>query len=172
MQLRRLRPEDKETFYAAVRAFPDEEGFQFIPMLDPLKLSFEELLKKLEDLESDDRLTEGIVPGFLLFAFNEDGEIVGRCSIRFRLNEYLEKYAGHIGYGVVPKFRRQGYATRILKEALRICREELTLKRVLITCDDDNVGSIKTIENNGIREFTTYMNEKMTVPKRHYWVDL
>ena len=53
---------------------------------------------------------------------------------------------GHIGYVVVPEFRRQG--TEILRQALHIAHEQLELVRVLVTCDDDNVGSIRTIDKN------------------------
>jgi len=172
MRLRRLMLEDKEAFYAALKGFPDESNFKFIPILDPLSLSFEEFLKKLDEMEKGENLPDGFVPDTLLFAFNENGEIVGRSSIRHRLNAHLEKYGGHIGYGVLPKFRRQGYASKILKESLKFCREVLGLKRVLITCDDTNVASIKTIEKNGFTEFTLYSDEKLSVPKRHYWVNL
>ena len=61
------------------------------------------------------------------------------------------KDGGHIGYAVVPKFRGQGIATEILKQSLDYCKENnvQTAGKVLVTCDDDNIGSVKTIENNG-----------------------
>lgn len=169
MQLRRLEVKDKEAFSRAVAGFPDEPHFKFIPSFDPSNLIFEDILKKLSEFEEGVNLPQGFVPDTLLFAFNESGAIVGRCSIRHELNDFLTKYAGHIGYGVLPEFRRRGYASRILKQALEFCGRELGLKRILITCDEDNVGSIKTIENNGIMEFTTYMDSRLKIPKRHYW---
>jgi predicted acetyltransferase len=75
---------------------------------------------------------------------------VGRASIRHSLNEFLEREGGHIGYVVVPEFRRQGYANAILRLSLQIAREKCGgTHRILVTCDDDNVGSIRTIEKNG-----------------------
>ena len=89
------------------------------------------------------------VPETFLFAF-AGSRIVGRTSIRHSLNEFLERVGGHIGYVVVPEFRRQGYATAILRLSLQIARGKCGgADRVLVTCDDDNVGSIRTIEKNG-----------------------
>jgi predicted acetyltransferase len=56
---------------------------------------------------------------------------------------------GHIGYVVVPEFRRRGYATTILSLAIQIAHENLGIGRILVTCDEDNIGSIRTIEKNG-----------------------
>ena len=77
-----------------------------------------------------------------------DGEIVGRVSVRFELNDYLLEHGGHVGYGVAPAHRAQGYATEILRQALVILRAE-GVERVLVTCDDDNVASARVIEKNG-----------------------
>jgi predicted acetyltransferase len=39
-----------------------------------------------------------------------DNKIVGMIQFRHYLNEFLEKYGGHIGYSVRPSERRKGYA--------------------------------------------------------------
>ena len=66
--------------------------------------------------------------------------------IRHELNEFLLKIGGHIGYGVVPEKRRKGYATSMLQKSLSYAKN-IPLDKVLITCDEDNFGSIKVIEN-------------------------
>jgi predicted acetyltransferase len=43
---------------------------------------------------------------------------------------------------------------------------------VLVTCDDDNVGSIRTIENNGGVLENVVTGPDLEVPKRRYWIDL
>jgi len=111
------------------------------------------------------------VPSTFLFAFVGD-RIVGRVAIRHRLNEWLEREGGHVGYVVVPEFRRQGYATAILRLALPIAREKSGATRILVTCDDDNVGSARTIEKNGGQ-----LENVLTVPEsrrviRRYWIQV
>ena len=50
--------------------------------------------------------------------------------------------------------------------------KELGLSKVLVTCDEDNIASIKIIERNGGKLEDMYQEEKMTVPKRRYWITL
>ena len=50
-------------------------------------------------------------------------KIVGMIQVRRELNDYLRLYAGHIGYSVHPRHRRQGVATRMLAAALPYCRQ-------------------------------------------------
>ena len=75
-------------------------------------------------------------------------EVVGRISFRHELTPWLLEMGGHIGYAVRPGARRRGHATRAVTLMLPICRER-GLAQVLITCDDDNVGSRLAIERNG-----------------------
>ena len=87
----------------------------------------------------------------------------GGSWIRHSLNEYLERVGGHIGYVVVPEFRRQGYATAMLHLSLQIAREKCNgAHRVLVTGDDDNVGSIRTIEKNGGASRTSSVDRAST----------
>jgi len=81
------------------------------------------------------------------FALIND-EIVGMIQIRHKLNDYLLKFGGHIGYSIRPKERKKGYATKMLKLALEECRK-LGIKKVLITCNKDNPASERTIIKNG-----------------------
>ena len=93
-------------------------------------------------------------------------------SIRRTLNAFLLRVGGHIGYAVVPEFRRRGYATAMLRLALRVAREQFALDRVLLTCDDDNVGSIRTIEKNGGVLENVVSGPDLAKPKRRYWIDV
>ena len=112
------------------------------------------------------------VPETFLFAF-AGSRIVGRTSIRHALNESLERVGGHIGFVVVPEFRRQGYATAMLHSSLQIAREKCNgAPRVLVTCDDDNAGSIRTIEKNGGVLENVISGQGLDKPKRRYWIDL
>ena len=126
-------------------------------------------LEVLAQQERGEDLRPHHVPSTFLFAF-VDNHIVGRVAIRHALTPELERVGGHIGYVVVPEYRRRGYATEILRQSLRIARETLGLSRVLLTCDDDNIGSIRTIEkNDGVLE-STVTDEDGRVPTRRYWI--
>jgi predicted acetyltransferase len=112
------------------------------------------------------------VPSTFLFAFAGTG-IVGRVAVRHSLNAHLERVGGHIGYVVVPEFRRKGYATTILHLALDVARAKCDgADRVLVTCDDDNVGSIRTIEKNGGVLENVISGPDLHKPTRRYWIAL
>jgi predicted acetyltransferase len=110
------------------------------------------------------------VPSTFLFAF-ERRRIVGRVSIRHRLSDFHVRLGGHIGYVVVPQFRRQGHATEILRLAVHLAHTRLGIDRVLVTCDDDNAGSIRTIEKNGGVLENIVRGDDLEKPKRRYWID-
>jgi predicted acetyltransferase len=97
-----------------------------------------------------------------------DGEIVGRISIRHALNDFLFNYGGHIGYMVRPAFRMNGYASEMLQQALLLAKG-IGLAKVLITCNDDNIGSIKVIEKHGgVLENKVDEDGRLL---RRYWID-
>ena len=74
--------------------------------------------------------------------------VVGFIAVRHALNDFLLDQGGHIGYSVRPSRRREGHASRALGLGLlRVA--ELGIERALVTCDDDNAGSARTIESQG-----------------------
>jgi predicted acetyltransferase len=133
------------------------------------EMSFGRYLEVLGEQERGVNLPPHHVPSTFLFAFVGQ-RIVGRVSIRHRLNDFLLRAGGHIGYVVVPEFRRQGHATEILRPALQIARDRFGIGRVLVTCADDNIGSIRTIENNGGVLEDVINGPDLDKPKRRYWI--
>jgi len=78
----------------------------------------------------------------------DNGEIVGLVSFRHKLNDFLAREGGHIGYEIVPSKRRMGYGNKILELTLRKAKE-MGFEKIVIACDDNNIASRKIIERNG-----------------------
>lgn len=93
----------------------------------------------------------------------DGADYLGRLAIRHRLNDFLLDVGGHIGYDVRPSRRREGHATAMLRAALPWAHD-LGIDPALVTCDDDNVGSIRVIEAAGGEL------EDVRGVKRRYWV--
>ncbi|MBT2231643.1 GNAT family N-acetyltransferase [Nonomuraea sp. NEAU-A123] len=99
-----------------------------------------------------------------------DGETyLGAIDLRHYLNGVLLEGGGHIGYSIRPSARRQGLATWALGAVL-LKASALGLDRVLLTCDDGNAGSARTIENNG-GVLEDVRSTEIGV-KRRYWIAL
>lgn len=77
-------------------------------------MPFGRYLEVLGQQARGENLPPNHVPSTFLFGF-DGSSIVGRVSIRHRLNDFLLRLGGHIGYVVVPEFRRRGYATGMLR---------------------------------------------------------
>lgn len=131
-----------------------------------------EWLVHARSLASEETCPPGWVPATQYVCVRKtDGRIVGMIDLRHRFNDFLAEYAGNIGYSVHPEERRKGYAKWMLAHVLPEAKK-LGLSRVLVTCDDDNAGSRRTIEaNGGVFERTTWL-ESDQVTLRRYWIEL
>jgi predicted acetyltransferase len=129
--------------------------------------SWIEYLDLLDTYRRGERLPGDVVPSTFLVA-EVDGAIVGRASLRHRLNPSLERDGGHVGYGVLPAHRRRGHATAILQQSLVILRS-LGVGAVLVTCDDGNVGSAAVIERCG-GELDSVIQLDSGSYNRRYWI--
>ncbi|MED4906860.1 GNAT family N-acetyltransferase [Brevibacillus centrosporus] len=127
-------------------------------------------LQYLEVEKSGENLQPGWVANSTYWLVDEQEQVVGAVNIRHSLNEKLLNTGGHIGYGVVPSQRRKGYATRILAQSLQKTRE-LGLTRVMVACDEGNIGSEKTIAKNGGVFESAFIEEDGNVVRR-FWIEL
>jgi predicted acetyltransferase len=162
-----LRPltEHDEAVARAAHVELAADNFSFL--LEDPSLPWPQYVSMLDAVSRGEGLAPGRVRASFLVA-EADGEIVGRVSIRYELNEWLARVGGHIGYGVRPAFRRRGYATEILRQALVLARAS-GVDLALVTCDEDNVASARTIEAcGGVLEGT--VTDLPHGPKRRYWV--
>jgi predicted acetyltransferase len=142
------------------------ENFEFLLAWSP-ENDWSEYLERLDRIRRGQDLPGDWVPATFLVA-EVDSELVGRVSIRHELNAFLADLGGHIGYGVRPRYRRRGYAVEILRQALVVARAE-GVERVLVTCDDGNIASMRVIERlGGVLEDVRAAGGD--TPKRRYWI--
>ncbi|WP_309133432.1 GNAT family N-acetyltransferase [Cellulomonas sp.] len=145
LRLTALGPHDESAAWAAHDEIA-REGFEFLPRAERGG-DWAAYLRRLEDERTGADLPAGRVPATFLVA-DVAGVVVGRVSVRHTLNDHLSVVGGHIGYVVLPAYRRRGYATAMLRESLVVARSA-GVHRALVTCDDENVASIRTIERCG-----------------------
>ena len=107
-----------------------------------------DIIQTFMDNRDQAKLPSHYVPSYDYFAVDDD-KFVGVVHIRVRLTKNLLKYGGHIGYGVNPRYWKMGYGQEILRLALQNLKDLIEEDEILITCDDDNIGSYKIIEANG-----------------------
>ncbi len=124
----------------------------------------------IKNLNTTEETKNGWVPDTTLFCFDKDRNIfVGAVNIRHYLNDTLLKTGGHIGDGIRPSERRKGYATAMIGLALEECKK-LGIRKVLLCCDKNNIGSAKSIRNNGgVLENEVEADGHM---KQRYWISL
>lgn len=170
LKLRLPTIEDKKIIMDYRREFIENndnlDGTAGLSKYDDYKKWFQAVI----DNSNEETVHDGLVQASTYLAISiEDEKLIGMIDIRHRLNEYLEKFGGHIGYSVRKSERRKGYATEILDLGLKECLK-LDIKKVLLTCDKKNIGSAKTIiNNNGVLE-----NElaKVNTVTQRYWIDI
>ena len=76
------------------------------------------------------------------------GTEMGTINLRLGSTPHLERYAGHIGYGVHPSHRGHHYAARSVGLLLPLARQH-ELDPVWITCDPENIASRRSLEIAG-----------------------
>jgi ribosomal-protein-alanine N-acetyltransferase len=79
------------------------------------------------------RLDQGVIGGIGFMAGPDKGGVV------------------EMGYDIIPEYRKQGYATEMTRSLIAWALQETDIKVVTASCLDDNIGSIKVLENVGMR---------------------
>lgn len=148
--LRKISLEDGLRELEFLKSIPEKEnGFENPADIEDLMNleKFKEWVKAKINDSKGINLKEGYVPQTIYWVM-EDDNVVGIGKLRHYLNDHLLKHGGNIGYGVALNYRGKGIATKalalLIEEAKQYDQEE-----VLLTTDENNIGSRKVIENNG-----------------------
>ena len=148
MRLIKIWEADPQLAFDLKNSFPAEEsGF----VNCTYGFSFEQFLQYQRDCidHSEGRnLPEGFVPDTIFILEDDDGNYAGVFNLRHRLNAFLESGAGHIGYGIAPRFRRRGYATKGLALVLEEARA-IGIEEAYLSVNKNNAGSLKAQLANG-----------------------
>jgi predicted acetyltransferase len=137
---------------------------------DAFAARFDDMLREIATAKDPATAPPGVLP-YEDFWLMEGDIWIGLLTLRFHLNEQFLHSGGHIGYVVRPSKRRCGYGTALLRLGLDKARER-GLQRVLLTCNETNIGSRKIIETNGGQFENAVVVEGQEDQKLRYWITL
>ena len=84
---------------------------------------------------------------FYYYDIYVDETVVGKISIRIG-NNYHSYYNGHIGYEINKEHRGKNYAYKASKLVFQVAKAH-GMSELILTCDESNIASYKTIEKLG-----------------------
>lgn len=91
----------------------------------------------------------------------ETNQSIGKISIRIGHN-YHSYYNGNIGYEIDKEFRGNNYSYIASKMVIAVAKHH-GMKKLMLTCDEDNIASYKTIEKLGASL------KEITLPPKDYF---
>jgi len=161
----------RDSYLAAAKEFTQEDSVRYKDIYGPAATEdFGRFVEKRKAMMEGKELPTGWVPVSDYWLI-DNGEYIGRVSVRHLLNDNLLNIGGHIGYDIRPSQRHKGYGKKILELALPKAKE-LDIIRVLVTCDETNEASRKIIEANGGVFEDKRPNPEGGPEKLRYWIQL
>ena len=172
MKLIRPNFKYKESFLKALHEYHQVDANDRLDIYElsvkELHTDFSKYLKQLLEESEGKHLPKGYVPQTTYWLV-DGNEFIGRASIRHTLTEHLLREGGHIGYDIRPSKRGMGYGKNLLELALSEAKA-LGITKVLVTCNETNLGSKKIIEaNGGLLENSVAMGNG-NPRKLRYWI--
>ncbi|MFC2077909.1 GNAT family N-acetyltransferase [Candidatus Bipolaricaulota bacterium] len=132
--------------------------------------SHAEIVQRFAAWSQGEGLDDGWVPSTTLFLIDE-GRILGVVNLRHRLNDFLRRIGGHVGFAVRPSARNRGHGARLL-EAAKLRAREMKIERLLVTCDEANAASSRVIEKCGGLLSDIQTDEASGERTMCFWIDL
>ncbi len=159
----------KNCYLEAINEFKQQE----ITGYSVLNVEEGDFFETIENYRIGKNLPGGYVRATYLWLVQGE-EFVGEIAIRHSLTEFLERFGGNIGYWIRYSRWQEGMGTKMLSIALKYAKENVGLQKVLITCNDTNIGSARVIEKNGgvLQDKVDNLIEGKQILTRRYWITL
>ena len=158
--------------YINSQPIPGIDTFEGIRDFENLEtMNFKEWIEDLEKNKREENLPKEYSTHTLYIALDEKDKIVGAIGLRWQEVPILMKYGGMVGYSVRPSERGKGYATEMLRFALKEFKKNKK-KKILISCKDFNTASRRVIERNGGKFENNYYNNEDGYTYARYWIRL
>lgn len=133
------------SYRSYIRELGNEERYPF--PLDFDHSDFAAMLRKLNDFHQGANIPEGFVPSTTYWLIINN-ELIGVTNIRHYLNERIRHAGGHIGLGIRPSARGQGFGNLLMQRSIEKA-QALGINPVHIHCYKDNLASAQAIIRNG-----------------------
>ena len=171
LALIRHRADLADTFHQMMQDYRGVDEHNITAFFDSLQQDFSAYLQRSQDAELGKNLLKGFVPYTSFWLVKNDSYILGLSHLRHYLTPGLKIEGGHIGYSIRPSERKKGYGVKQLALVLEACKQ-FELEKVMVTCDFDNIGSIKIIEANGGIRTGEAISPRSNKKVYHYWITL
>ena len=120
-------------------------GYESYELYTKSEEDFEEFVTDLTNSSKGINLQDGWAPCSCYWLVDDSGEVIGVIRIRHRVDSDFLQMIGHIGYEIKSSRRKEGYGRKLLELGLTEARK-MGLEKVLITCDEDNIASLRIIQ--------------------------
>lgn len=167
LHLEELSPHHADALLDMALEYQREGDDRYAPAVEDI----EGFICRHMDISRGARLPKGFVRANK-FCLTDGRRIVGTSGLRHELTPALENVGGHIGYDVRPSERGNGYGTLLLRLTLEKARERLPVRRVLVTCDQDNTASERIIRTCGGRLVSEDVSWQTGKPIYQFWIGL
>jgi len=158
-------------FLSMVREYVAAGENPYSEMYIETKENFQSFATKLFSYSKGLNLPAGEAAVSTFWLVRDDKYLIGDSRLRHRLTLAWENEGGHIEYGIRPLERQKGYGSLILALTLQKARQ-YGLNRVLLTCDGNNVASVRIIEKNGGAYIDKTVSQRTGKSVSRYWIDL
>jgi predicted acetyltransferase len=161
----------KDSYISLVEEFR-RRGEPLIPFV--LKFAtddFPAFIVRLEQCSKGSEIPDGFVAHKTFWLVDANDQVLGVSNLRYSLTDSLRKDGGHIGFGIRPSARRQGFATALLRETL-VKAKEIGITRALVTAHKGNTGSVRSILKNGGVLDSEELIQGHTDLMQRFWIPL